>query len=251
MVAPPLGQIIFHRHPDKGKAMFRAIRGVVELNNKMDENQRLLNIDLFYPGSSLKAQMTIFDEPRAFLPLQMITPMENSRCVFTHKAAGLAAEGSVWLQGEKIVLVQEETKAILDWTNGYHLRSTFWNWACGTGVSEEGKSIGFNLSTGVYTSGVLENVVWIDGKPSLIGEVVFEYNKDAPRETWRIVNQDSTVKLRFEPEEIRGANQNFGLIASRFIQPCGKFSGQIRDDQGNVYNFQEVGGVVEEHYAKW
>jgi len=251
MVSPPLGQVSFDRHPDQGTCSFRAFRGRVAIFHDISTGIRLLTTDLFFPGHSLSARITVDDKPDDLSPLQVITPMENGQTVFTHKAAGMPAHGRITVNGKTVELRPEETRAIFDWTDGFHNRNTFWNWACGAGDSDEGRRIGFNFSAGVYESGVLENVIWIDGRPVRIGRVDFDYDTQKPQSPWRVRSRGGEVDLTFQPEGIRGAKQNLGIIASRFIQPCGSYSGTIRDPEGQTLNLTSVGGVVEEHFARW
>ncbi|MCK5695335.1 MAG: DUF2804 family protein [Desulfobacula sp.] len=50
---------------------------------------------------------------------------------------------------------------------------------------------------------------------------------------------------------MRKANDNLGIIKSKFIQPCGSFEGSIKIQDNRSFHLSSVGGVVEEHFAKW
>ena len=52
------------------------------------------------------------------------------------------------------------------------------------------------------------------------------------------------------PFRERQEDISLGLLASRFHQPFGTFSGRLTSDEG-VHEVRALRGVVEEHYAKW
>ncbi|MBF0224981.1 MAG: DUF2804 domain-containing protein [Desulfobacterales bacterium] len=251
MILPPISQVRFDRHPDQGICSFSSLRTKIIMSHDINSGVRRLNTNMFLIRNPIKTQIVVSDSPEFFSPLQVIIPMENGKVVFTNKEAGLHAEGSITMGNKTFELKPEETWAIFDWTDGFFNRNTFWNWACGAGRSSDGTRIGFNFSAGVYENGVLENVIWIDGEPITISEVKFIYDNKNPMTTWRVQSVDGNVNLQFEPEGIRSANDNIGIMASRFMQPCGNFSGIIKNKEGQILNLTSVAGVVEEHYAKW
>ncbi len=183
--------------------------------------------------------------------------MGQGKTAFTTKAAGLRAKGEVQIGNKKIKLSSNNSFALFDWTHGAYHRQTFWNWACGAGWGKKSSTqtpkteVGFNFSRGVYENGRLENTLWIDGVPAPVGEMEYIYDSEVPLAPWKIQSKDRKIDLTFFPEVIRRANDNFIVMASRFIQPCGRFEGKITTTAGITLVLKDAGGVVEEHYAKW
>ena len=177
--------------------------------------------------------------------------MEKGRSAFTTKAAGLTAKGSISLNRKTFDLDPGHTFAVFDWTNGFYPRKTSWNWACGAGLAEDGTRIGFNFSSGVYEKGLLENTLWINGKPEKTDEVVFTYDPRNPSLPWQINSRDGLIHLTFTPEGMRRAHDDLLTLKSFFIQPCGSFEGSVRIKDGLTVHFSGLGGVVEEHHATW
>jgi len=248
----PLGQASFDRSPDMGVTSYQSLRGRLNLTHGgPSSGKKTVQAGFYLPGRSLKADIDIIDPDGGLLPMHFLMPMAKKRSAFTTKAAGLKAKGNIILNRKTFRLDLKNTFAIFDWTNGFYPRQTSWNWACGAGIARDGSQIGFNFSSGVYEKGLLENVVWINGKPEKTDEMIFAYNPQNPSLPWQIKSRDGAVNLTFTPEGIRRANDNLLIIKSRFIQPCGSFNGSISTGGSSPIHFSGVGGVVEEHHATW
>ncbi len=250
-VFPPMGQARYDRNPEKGICSYRSLAGHLRMSHGLPADTTRINAAFRLPGKKLEANLEMRMPKQGLSPMHFLMPMENDRRAFTTKAAGFDANGTILLNQKRIDLDSPDTFAVLDWTNGFYPRQTFWNWACGAGMGQDNTRIGFNFSAGVYTSGLLENIVWINGVPEKIGAVDFIYDPTDPQKSWQVNSRDNKVKLVFHPEGIRSANDNFGIVKSRFIQPCGAYSGSIRIPGSPEIKFSNIGGVAEEHFAKW
>ena len=251
LVFPPLGQVRYDRNPENGICSYKSLRGRLILTHDKKHDKRSIDVSFYLPGKSLKANIVTMEPDGGILPMHFLMPMENKTSAFTCKIAGLKAKGKITLQKKIFALEPENTFAIFDWTNGFYPRQTYWNWACGAGVDSDGSQIGFNFSSGVYKNGYLENIVWINGHPLKQTDILFTYDTKNPGHPWQIRSKDGLINLTFKPEGMRGANDNLGFITSRFIQPCGSFEGTIKTKDHLCFDLVSVGGVVEEHFAKW
>ena len=250
-VLPPTGALHFDRDPDDGNCTLLHKHDAIAMLHRCSEGKRLLDIHVGENSKrAIRAQLLI-EEDLNSKPLQLLTPMQNGKRVFTQKIAGLKASGSISTQDKTFTFDKENSFAIFDWTNGFHNRITEWNWASAGGISDCKKRIGLNFSSGVYTSGYGENVIWIDGEPELQEEIIFEYDTKNSMNPWLISTKNKTISLTFTPENKRQSKDNFGMIASSFIQPVGSFSGYLTSQAGEKITVRNLGGVVEEHYAKW
>jgi len=251
LVFPPLGQVRYDRNPENGICSYKSLRGKLILTHDKKHDKRSMDVSFYLPGKFLKANIEVIEPDGGISPMHFLMPMESKASAFTTKIAGLKARGKIILNKRKFNLAQENTFAIFDWTNGFYPRQTTWNWACGAGTAKDGTPIGFNFSSGVYENGLLENIVWINGTPLKQGEILFTYDTKNPEHPWQIKSRDGMVHLRFKPEGIRRANDNLGVIQSKFIQPCGCFEGSIKTKDNDCIRLLSVGGVIEEHFAKW
>ncbi len=250
-VAPPLGQVRYDRNPETGVCSYRSLLGSLHLIHGLPGNATRIRARAGLSGKTLLADIEMMQPDNRFDPMHFLMDMDGGQRAFTTKAAGLCAQGSITLNGRHIRLAPESTFAVLDWTNGFYPRDTFWNWACGTGTADSGVRVGFNLSSGVYTRGLLENVIWINNIPHRIGPVDYVYDPDHPLHPWQVNSRDNTIRLQFTPEGIRQASDNFGVVKSRFIQACGSYSGTIRLAGTDPVLVHSAAGVAEEHYAFW
>jgi hypothetical protein len=136
----------------------------------------------------------------------------------------------------------------LDYTHGLLARETAWRWAfaCGRQAFRQGTSlIAFNFSEG-FLAGAGENVVWLEGEPRPAGKVTFTFDGDAPLSPWRVRSEDGAVDLVFQPEGLRAQTIDLKLIASRYAQPFGTFSGRLHGVE-----IDGLPGVTEDHAARW
>ncbi len=62
---------------------------------------------------------------------------------------------------------------------------------------------------------------------------------------------DGELDLRFEPGAIHAEAHDFKLIASKFLQPAGSFSGTIRLPGRAPLELDRVLGVTEDQEVLW
>ena len=251
VVWPPLGQVCFDRNPEAGICRFKGAGKFLEISSGPDLGIKKLKADFKFSGNTILADIDILPPASGIDPMHFFMPMDNNAHAFTTKIAGLRAKGQIRLNKTVYEMEPDKSHVLFDWTHGRYPKETSWNWACGSGLSRNDLPVGFNFSTGVYENGILENIVWINGCPEPVGKVEFTYDTTDLDKPWTIKSRDSRVDLLFTPEGIRSADDNFGIIKSRFFQPCGRFSGSIESRTGAKLTLDEVGGVVEEHFAKW
>ncbi|WDP89626.1 MAG: DUF2804 domain-containing protein [Desulfobacter sp.] len=249
-VCLPTGRIRYDRHPETGICRYTGRNARIEFSGNLTAYKQIradlpgLGADIEFSGSG-------------FAPMHFPMDMGGGKTAFTTKAAGPAASGSIRLGSKTIHLDPETSFTLYDWTHGAYHRQTFWNWACGAGRAKDNTDpsaapmVGFNFSRGVYEGDRLENTLWIDGIPEPVGRMDYAYDAANPMAPWQVSSEDGRIDLKFHPEGIRRADDNFFLLASRFIQPCGRFDGDIRTLSGRHLTLENAGGVVEEHYAKW
>ncbi len=249
-VIPP-ASLRFERDADNGQCQFSNSKDSITMQHAISQGKRLLDIQVGKGSAKhIMAKLEI-SEAENSLPLQLFTPMQNGKKAFTQKISGLPVSGYIETAQKRFEISASNSFAIFDWTNGFHNRITEWNWASAGGYDNQQKRIGFNFSRKVYTKGFRENVIWFEGKPELQSDIMFDYDASAPLKPWHIFSTDKKVDLIFTPEAKRQANENLILIKSNFIQACGSFSGTLCKHNAERITVENLGGVVEEHFAKW
>jgi hypothetical protein len=157
---------------------------------------------------------------------------------WTRKQGGVRARGAVAIDGR---LRPVDARAVIDDSAGYHERSVSWRWSAGVGAAEDGRSVAWNLVSGIndppWDS---ERTIWIDGEAIEVGPNTFAAD---------LVSVDFAEGggLRFSPEAERARAENLGLVRSSYRQPFGTFTGRL---PGGI-ELGEGFGVMEEHEVRW
>lgn len=207
---------------------------------------RLFDIRLRDKNQDLDVRLTLQDTPN---PLQIVTPTSADDFTFTHKGAALKTYGTVRLGTKKWNI--ENEYAALDFTFGYPAHHTVWQWLSAHGHTTSNIPFAINGVAPVFHQKFQENVLWLDGKPIPLSPLLFRFDQLQPHQEWSITNQEGTLSLRFIPEGLREQNINYGLVASRFVQPFGSLMGFFTDSDGEKHHIASAQGVVEDHEARW
>jgi len=159
--------------------------------------------------------------------------------VWTRKQAGIAATGTLRLDGGPISAV--EALACVDDTAGYHARVTEWRWSTGVGVAADGSAVAWNLVSGINDPPAgSERAVWREGVPAEVGPVSFADDLSA-------IDACDGSRLDFQAEAERVRRENLLILSSDYRAPFGTFSGTL---PGGI-ELASGRGVMEHHRARW
>lgn len=137
--------------------------------------------------------------------------------------------------------IKETMYGVEDESAGYHPRHTVWSWSAGIGTTADGRSVGWNLVSGVNDPPERsERAIWVEGEerprePAPVGfdgleAVVFEGGE----------------RLAFTAEAERARSENKLFVKYSYRQPFGTFTGSL-DGLGLASGL----GVMEHHDATW
>jgi hypothetical protein len=127
-------------------------------------------------------------------------------------------------------------EAFIDESAGYHARHTAWRWSAGIGRAVDGRSVAWNLVTGVHDAPVAsERTLWLDGVASELPAL--EFAEDLSR----------VGDLSFTPWAAREDHSRRLFFRSDYLQPFGTFSGSL---PGGV-RLESAYGVMEWHDVSW
>ncbi|MGI8462214.1 MAG: DUF2804 domain-containing protein [Solirubrobacterales bacterium] len=133
-----------------------------------------------------------------------------------------------------------EARGVEDESAGYHPHHTVWSWSAGVGRAVDGRSVGWNLVSGINDPPQRsERAIWLDGVPSEPGPVTFD-DLDA-------IEFDDGSRLDFHGEAERQASSSMPMLSYEYRQPFGTFTGTL---PGGV-ELESGLGVVEFHDAHW
>ncbi|WP_290903246.1 DUF2804 domain-containing protein [Aquabacterium sp.] len=189
---------------------------------------------------TLRADLDLATAPPVMVA---VGPIEGGAMHSTHKTSAMSVRGEVDVDGLRWDLA--DAHACLDSSNGLLARETAWRWA-----SAHRPGLGFNLQQGYF--GNMENTLWLDGELIPLGAADFQFDAQQPLAPWAIRTDDGLLDLRFEPQGARCADRDLGLAASRYIQPVGIFSGEVRRTRhGPSRPIGGLLGVTEDHRSVW
>jgi len=174
--------------------------------------------------------------------LLAVGPVDRGAVHATQKSGALACSGTVSTAEGTYGL--DGATASLDYSNGLLARETSWRWA-----SAHAPHIGFNLQAGYF--GDAENVLWLDGRMYPLGAAQFDHDAADPAAAWTIRTADGVLDLHFEPEGWRREDKDLLVAASRYLQPIGRFSGEVRLPGMAPRRIADLVGVTENHFSRW
>ena len=170
--------------------------------------------------------------------LEIASPTSAGSYIWTRKQADVPVRGELVLDG---VTYRIDGVAFVDESAGYHDRHTAWKWSAGNGRARDGRSVAWNLVTGVHDSpAASERTLWVDHEPAEVGPVTFA--PDLSQVTFA-----EGGSLQFTEWAAREEDMNVVLMRSRYRQPFGTFTGTL---PGGV-ELAEGYGVMEEHDVLW
>lgn len=236
--------------------------GEIEFGNDGASGTRRLRIRLSGSADSpgLEADLEMRERAEEVEPVIAVGEPEPGRWLYTHKAYGLPAGGTItsgdWSETAEV----GAGLAGLDWNRGYRLTETYWNWAAAAGRDGLGRTVGFTFTSHVPVGEKLahdgpdtanDSAMWLAGKVVDLADVRFDYAPDDLLLPWRIRDGRGLVDLEFQPLGERVEDLDLKVIVSRFHQPYGTFRGTLRSPTGDVFSIADVFGVTEQHFARW
>jgi hypothetical protein len=184
-------------------------------------------------GKKVRANL----RPGGGQPVESVCPTGEGEYVWTRKRADIPLECDVRVNGKRW---QVEARGVHDESAGYHPRHTVWSWSAGVGRSGDGRSVGWNLVSGINDPPQRsERGIWIDGEPFEPGPVSFE--------GLGAIGFDDGSRLHFDSECERRREENLLLVRYAYRQPFGRFAGSL---PGGI-ELEGGLGVMEHHDAVW
>jgi Protein of unknown function (DUF2804) len=168
--------------------------------------------------------------------VESVCPSGERGYAWTRKRAGVPVRGTIEAGGRRW---QIEAEGVDDESAGYHQRHTSWNWSAGVGRLGDGRSVAWNLVTGINDpQRSSERAIWLDGAPSEPAPVDFS--------GLEAIEFAGGARLGFAAESERTRDDNLLLLRSRYRHRFGTFSGSL-----DGLELAQGYGVMESHEAVW
>ena len=180
-------------------------------------------------------------------PITAISALPGGRVTTTEKRPLLAVTGEVRVGSTRRSL--DGALGGYDYTNGYLERRTIWRWGFALGHAKSGERVAFNVVEGFI--GEAECALWVNGELFPLGEARFEFDAARPLEPWRLRTACGALDLTFAPGGAHRETTNLGIVASRFVQPAGAYSGRVQVPGRGELVLEGVLGVSEDQDVLW
>ena len=168
---------------------------------------------------------------------ESICPTGEGSYVWTRKRCDTPVECDVRVAGKRWQL---EARGVEDESAGYHPRHTVWSWSAGVGRTRDGRSVGWNLVSGVNDPpSSSERAIWLDGEPFEPGPVSFD--------GLEAIDFEDGARVSFAAEQERHRRERRLFVRYEYRQPFGTFSGTL---PGGI-ELESGLGVMEHHDAHW
>lgn len=190
-------------------------------------------IDHVMAGREVRARLTVGEGKWA----EAVCPAGETGYVWTRKRCDVPLRCEVRVGERRWEL---DARGVEDESAGYHPRHTVWSWSAGVGRSTDGRSLGWNLVSGINDPPRgSERAIWVDGEPSEPAPVSFD--------GLQAIDFEDGSRLGFQAEQERRAAQNLLLVRYEYRQPFGTFEGSL---PGGIELAHGL-GVMEHHDALW
>jgi hypothetical protein len=169
--------------------------------------------------------------------VEVVCPTPDGQYVWTRKRVDVPVACDVRIGSRRI---EAEARGVEDESEGYHPHHTVWSWSAGVGKTGDGRSVGWNLVSGVNDPPERsERSIWIDGEPTEPGPVEFD--------GLEAIRFDDGSRLDFAGECERRREESRFMVRYTYRQPLGAFSGTL---PGGITLASGL-GVMEYHDAHW
>lgn len=198
------------------------------------------------PDASFDITVT---RPAAHDCLAVVVPWTSRLFQYTVKDVALPARGTITIDGA-VHPVPSGSWAVLDHGRGRWPYDVAWNWGAGSGVLDDGRSIGIQVGAR-WTDGTgsTENGVLVGGVMHKISQpVTWEYDLRDVMRPWRVTG--GGLDAEFAPAHVKRSAMNLGVVSGRTDQCFGTWSGTFAAGDETIA-FAGVEGFAEDVHNRW
>jgi hypothetical protein len=196
------------------------------------------------PGLSLHASLDAAGAPPAIGAVAEVAP---GRFDATEKGALLPVRGSLRVDDEEITL--DGGLGGYDFTSGLLARRTRWRWGFALGRLTGGEPFALNVVEGFV--GEAECAAWVGKELVGLGEGRFEFDRARPDAPWKVTTTDGAARLTMTPGAVHEERRDLFVVRSRFVQPCGAWSGTLTLPGRAPLRIERALGVTEDQDVTW
>jgi len=206
----------------------------------------------FGGGKGLKGELWLAQPEMDRMVIATPFPKAPKAFYYNQKINCLPASGEIAIGSDTYSFEPETAFGVLDWGRGVWTYSNVWYWGSASGMCDD-RCVGFNIGYGFGdTSAASENMVFVDGKAHKLDQVTFHMPDGLPDSApWRFTSNDGRFELHFEPIVNRHHTTDLGVFKTAQDQVFGRFSGDVKLDDGSVLKIEGLPGFAEEVRNRW
>ena len=241
-LAPPFAASVGDTGGEGCHAKFRASGASILVERARREPYYGVHVEA--RGLSLSASLDAGEAPPAIGAIARVAP---GRFDATEKRALLTARGALRIDGRRVSL--DGALAGYDFTSGMLARHTLWRWGFALGRLAGGVPFALNLVEGFV--GEAECAAWVGRELVALGEGRFAFDRSRPDEPWRVRTSDGAADLTMTPGAVNEERRDLVVVGSRFVQPCGAWSGTLSLPDRAPLVIERALGVTEDQDVTW
>lgn len=198
----------------------------------------------------MSGKIELADDP-ANDSIAITRPFGEGEFFYENKIFGLAATGSVVVDGNTYALPAGESWAIFDWGRGIwpHESSWFWGQAAGK-VGNDRVAINLGHGYGDDSRGTC-NAILVNGKLQKLDIVDCQFDPADRMRPWEFTSNDQRLTLTFRPLYQQHSKQDLGLISAELYKIHGHYSGTLVLDDGTELKVENLLGFAEHMKQRW
>ncbi len=187
-----------------------------------------------------------FDLEKVSLSSVVSIPLGPNRPLYTQKDF-FKAKGRLTFNDE-VFESNDHTTAIIDDHRGYYPYRAHYDWltTMGRSVNGEERYFAFNLTRNqsIDQENYNENLIWLEGKTSLLPPVKFVHNAEGS--VWTVKDEHGMVDITFDIADRYRMETHAGVIDIKYHVVFGEIKGYIRDTDGTKYILDGMMGMGED-----
>lgn len=188
-----------------------------------------------------------FELKRVSRPSIVCIPLGPNKPLYSQKDL-FRAKGYLIFNGDRFES-NDKTTAVVDDHRGYYPYKAHYDWITTMGkikIDRKEKYFAFNLTRNqsINQEDYNENLIWLEGKTSLLPPVLFEHN--ALDTIWTVRDEHDMVNISFDIADMYKMEMHAGVVDIDYHVAFGVIKGYLRDTAGNKYKLDGMMGMGED-----
>lgn len=183
--------------------------------------------------------------------LVIATPFDKDKCFYLNcKENYFGGKGKIQF-GDKVVTLDANSTAVLDWGRGVWPFAQEWYWGNGASFID-GNKFGFNIGWGFGDlEKATENMFFWNGKATKLGKLDVEVDTSDYMNPWKFKDQEGQFEMVMTPIYDKIVDTKIGFIQMYCHQLFGYYNGHVILDDGSKLEVKNMLAFCEHANNHW